>query len=81
MPIKTPISKCSARARAFDFVSCLKFVFRPRRVDAYFHQVIGEQAITTVHFQGYTQEIPDPEQVLYGYLSRRLQPEPSDEDC
>jgi hypothetical protein len=50
-------------------------------VDAYFHQVIGEQAITTVHFQGYTQEIPDPEQVLYGYLSRRLQPEPSDEDC
>jgi hypothetical protein len=81
MPIKTPIPKSSARARAFDFVSCLKFVFRPRRVDAYFHQVIGEQAITTVYFQGYTQEIPDPEQVLYGYLTRQLQPESSDENC
>ena len=41
--------------------------------------MIGDAAITTVLFQGYTQEILDPERTLYEYLLERLRPDTVDE--
>ena len=79
MPIEGPNHRAKARGRVSEFVLCSGFVFRPRRVDAFSHRMIGDAAITTVLFQGYTQEILDPERTLYEYLLERLRPDTVDE--
>jgi hypothetical protein len=41
--------------------------------------MIGDMPVTTVNYQSYTEEIPDPDRVLYDYLTRRFHPTPPDE--
>ena len=79
MPITTPKSKAAVTVRASEFLVRHDFVFRPRKVDGFSHKMIGDMPVTTVNYQSYTEEIPDPDRVLYDYLTRRFHPTPPDE--
>lgn len=50
-------------------------MFRLDDVDAFSHQPVPESdAVTTVNFKGYTQNIPDPEKDLFNFLVAQLKP-------
>lgn len=81
MAITTPKSNSAPAGRASEFLICQNLVFRPRKIDGFSHKLVGEEPVTTVHYQNYTEEVPDPDQVLFNYLKRRFHPEPPDESC
>jgi hypothetical protein len=81
MPITAPKSQAAPTGRNSDFIICQGLVFKPRKIDGFSHKMVGDDLVTTVHYQNYTEEIPDPDQVLFGYLTRRFRPVPSDESC
>jgi len=82
MPIETPSASPTRTASKThsDFVLCQSFVFRPADVDAFSHQQLPDSDVTTVvNFKGYTLVVSDPDRRLFDFLSRKIEPKPTDE--
>lgn len=81
MAITAPKSQTAPTGRSSEFLICQGLVFRPRKIDGFSHKMVGDDPVTTVHYQNYTEEIPDPDRVLFDFLMRRFRPELADESC
>lgn len=82
MPIEMPKHTVNAtpKVSGSDFVLCQNIAFRLSSVDGFSHHRYEDgSAVTILNFKGYTQNMADPQRLLFDFLILHLNPKSSDE--